>query len=226
MASQLPDEATAEVHLRRAGAVADRARRRGRVAVIAACAALLVAPAAALSLARSDADPNREAPAQTPEEEFTCTGPPPFAGEVPEGATEEERADSREAEATAFEAWKAANCPDEDGDERESPPDGVPSGGDACAGPPPFAEVPAEEADPAGGVIPSPRADEATALAEARAACNGESGDDGPADVVSPEGMPSGPPEGTPGGPPEGTPGGPPEGTPGGPPEGTPGGPP
>ena len=75
-----------------------------------------------------------------------------------------------------------------------------------CAGPPPFAGVPAQPADPANGVVPSPRALEARAFAAERRACNGEPDDD--VDDAEeggdlPEGVPGGPPEGTPG-PPEG----------------------
>jgi hypothetical protein len=105
-------------------------------------------------------------------------------------------------------------------------PDGPPPGTN-CAGPPPFADQPAQPADPSAGVIPSPRAHEANALDAARAACPDDPGG-------RPEGTPSGPPEGTPSGPPAGVESGAPEGTPSGPPagvesgapEGTPTGPP
>ncbi|MGH9119118.1 MAG: hypothetical protein ACRD0A_14920, partial [Acidimicrobiales bacterium] len=220
LARQVPDEATTEVHLRRAHAVAERVRHRSRVALAAACVALVAVPAALAVAVAEDRAPSRITPGQVPgEEEFTCAGPPPFAGEVPEGETEEERAASRAAESEAFETWRAANCPEDD--EGQGPPTGAPPAGDGCAGPPPFAEVPGEPADPSGGAIPSPRADEATTFAESRAACNDETapgvpaGSDPPGagsepgeSEVPPEGVPAGPPEGVPAGPPEGVPAG------------------
>ncbi len=225
MADQDLDETMVVSHLGRAHSSVHRSRRLGRVAVVAACAAALAAPAAALTIAAVDEDEPvpastsaRPAPVQA-EDELSCTGPPPFAGEVPEGDTPEEQEANREAEAEAFEAWREANCTDEDpaGD----PAQGRPDVGGECSGPPPFAETEAEGADPHNGVVPSPRAAEARAFAETRAACGG--GDGEGTDVEAPTGAArTGPPEGTPSGPPEGTPTGPPQGTPTGPPEGTP----
>ncbi len=49
---------------------------------------------------------------------------------------------------------------------------------DACTGPPPFAGVPAEPADPDAGIVPSPRAEEAHEHAAERQACHdGDTGD-------------------------------------------------
>jgi hypothetical protein len=188
--------------------------------------------------ARGEADEAAKAPV----DELACTGAPPFAGETPEGATEEEQAANRAAEAEAFEAWREANCPEDP----ESAGDwvvGIPPVADECAGPPPFAEVPAEPADPAGDVVPSPRAEEATTFAETRQQCRDEAGErtlpgserpdpalsDGPPEGVAdgpPEGVADGPPEGVADGPPEGVADGPPEGVADGPPEGVADGPP
>ncbi|MGQ0615974.1 MAG: hypothetical protein ACT4PW_03120 [Acidimicrobiia bacterium] len=241
------EPSTAARHVAELAAVAPARRTRWTPAVAVAAALLAVAvPAAAVAFG-DDSQPTDVGPAQTPEDpgpgggELSCTGPPPFAGTEPEGDTEEEQEANRAAEAEAFEVWRAENCPaDEERDDAEEgdaddegPPEGIPPGvAEGCAGPPPFAELPAEEADPGAGVIPSPRADEARQLAEQRAACGGEDGEgdvggtEAQAETGPPEGTPTGPPEGTPTGPPEGTPAGAPEGTPTGPPDGTPTGPP
>jgi len=108
-----------------------------------------------------------------------CVGPPPWAGTPPAGATEEQRAASRAAEAQAFAALRAA-CPD-DGDQGEAStgrPPGVPPAqagppariaDDPCVGPPPWAGIP-----PAGATEEeraASRAAEAQAFAALRAAC-------------------------------------------------------
>lgn len=221
----------------------------GRVAVLAAGVLALAAPAAALTVggAAGGGRPTELTSAQAPDGlgVLSCTGPPPFAGTVPEGGTAAERGAARAAEAAELAAWREANCPPEQIDEETRPP------GPECGGPPPFAGSSAEPADPEGDVVPSPRAAEAAAHAESRADCRpdgaaGTEDDVGatPEDVTTgppagtptgppasvttgpPDETPAGPPEGVTTGPPEGVPTGPQAGTPAGPPTGTPAGPP
>jgi hypothetical protein len=56
-----------------------------------------------------------------------CRGAPPFAGQPPVGATDEERSANRSAEAEAFAAVREA-CPDDEAGEGAGPPPGVPQG--------------------------------------------------------------------------------------------------
>ncbi|MGH9243356.1 MAG: hypothetical protein ACRD29_03375 [Acidimicrobiales bacterium] len=330
MALRPLEEATAQVHLARARAAADRRRRRARTGVIAACLALLAAPAAAVAVGALDepaptqlgvgpqqAPANQESTQacvpvdQSTEEvlagvtltwdssflcadapdagsytftvtvtnapgsadgvtvhsvELTHTTPrpggqaPPGSGsaqgvpfEVSAGGTgsfsvsgtyelvETDEGSKANLHFLAMGAGSASGDGFElginahlrgPGAEESGPPAGMPPLGDECFGPPPFAEIPAQPADPAGGVVPSPRAEEATTFAETRAACGADASEQAPPSSVTPvptappEGVPDGPPEGTPDGPPDDTPGGPPPGTPGGPPEGVPEGPP
>lgn len=220
-----------------------------RVAVLAAGVLALAAPAAALTVsgAPSGDQPAEVTSAQAPDGVgvLSCTGPPPFAGTVPDGETTAERGAARAAEAAELATWREANCPPDEADEETPPP------APECGGPPPFAGSSAEPADPGDEVVPSPRAAEAAAHAESRADCRPDdaagvgdddaaTGDDvttgppagtpaGPPAGVTPgppEGVPTGPPEGVVTGPPAGVPTGPPEGTPDGPPEGTPADPP
>ncbi|MGH9246474.1 MAG: hypothetical protein ACRD29_19620, partial [Acidimicrobiales bacterium] len=187
--------------------------------MIAACLMLMAAPAAAVAAStvgdRPVVEPGQPSEEAPDDEEFTCNGPPPFASQAPEGETEEERAANREAEAETFEAWREANCPEED-DDGQAPSEQTPPGAQACVGPPPFAEVPAEPADPSAGVIPSPRAEEATGFAETRSTCRDSDAGASPGPVPAPT-APGGTPSGTEGGPPEDVPPGPPGGVPGGP---------
>ena len=145
-----------------------------------------------------------DSPAQV--DDFACTGPPPFAGHVPDGETNAEQAVNRHVEAVAFAIWRAANCPLEDS-----------VADDGCTGPPVFAGTPADPADPTAGVVPSPRADEAAAHADARSGCQ----DTTTTAVLAasatpgvPESLPAGPPDSIPAGPPASTPAGPPDGVP------------
>ncbi len=192
-----------------------RAARVPRRVLTAAAVAVAVSAGAAWAASHTGAATIDVVPAQIgddgpagfdPFPDDPCKGPPPFAGQVPEGATEEEREANRAAEAEAWEEFKAANCPDEDpGD----PPGD--NGGDG--GPPSSLPVPPG----AGAVIP---ADPATpADPDAAATTPAPAAEPGP-----PPGVPTGPPAGTPNGPPPGTPSGPPEGA--GPPAGVPAGPP
>jgi hypothetical protein len=71
-----------------------------------------------------------EAPAPSDLDPFPddpCRGAPPFAGQPPVGATDEERSASRSAEAEAFAAVRQA-CPDDEAGEDAGPPPGVPQG--------------------------------------------------------------------------------------------------
>ncbi len=102
---------------------------------------------------------------------------------------------------------------------RESgPADGGPPAGEECASPPGFAGVPGQPASPAQGVVPSPRAGEATSFAESRAACSNETSPATPPGSVPPvparsaDSDPDGLPERGPAGPPPGAPDGPPPG--------------
>jgi hypothetical protein len=195
--------------------------RHHRVAVVAAaaCVGALTLPAAGLVAARTvGVDPAvAHHPAQV--DDFACTGPPPFAGQA-EGDTKAEQAANRHVEALAFAIWRATNCPL---DESSVPDD------DGCTGPPVFAGTPADPADPKAGVVPSPRAEEAAAHADARSGCQ----DTTSTEVLAasaipgvPDSVPAGPPDSVPAGPPTSTPVGPPEGVPAGPPESVPAGPP
>ena len=200
-------------------------RPLARVAVVAmACLVLLAAPAAALVAAASDDDPDPVVPAEAPddgdetgEDEFSCTGRPPFAGEPAEPADPDNGVvpSPRAEEAQAFEAWREANCPadedeDEDGDEATESttvPDD-PSEGSECNAQPPWAGVPAIPADPGSGQVPSERAEEAQDRNEDRRECR---------EAADPDR--GGPPASIPGGPPAGEPGGPPTDVPVGPPD-------
>ena len=199
-----------------------------RVAVVgaAACVGALTLSAAGVTAASAvGGDPAvARQPAQV--DDFACTGPPPFAGQVPDGETNVEQAVNRHVEAVAFAIWRAANCPLEDS-----------VADDGCTGPPVFAGTPADPADPTAGEVPSPRADEAAAHADARSGCQDTTttvvlaasatpGVPGSVPAGPPDSIPAGPPASTPAGPPEGVPAGPPESTPVGPPEGVPAGPP
>lgn len=196
-----------------------------RVAVAATAATLLVAaPGAALviSALRDDPAPVSPTEQEVPTDGFTCTGPPPFAGEP--GAEEVE----------AFAEWRATNCPDDEVDDDTTTTDttgttvvGEPTDegtDDDCTGPPDFAGEPAVPADPGSGQVPSQRAEEAREHAEERQACNGNGNEDqvdrgGPPASVPGRGEPGGPRDDSqPAGPPEDPPGGPPAGVPGGPP--------
>jgi hypothetical protein len=156
-------------HVGRAAGAADVGRRRRRTAAVVAggLAVLLGAPVGALAVSAAGDDPPAVVTGDAPPTaggELSCTGPPTFVGE-PEGDTEEEQAANREAEAEAIEAWREANCPIEG-----TGPD-APAASSECAGPPPFADQPATPADPEAGIVPSPRAAEANALAASRSAC-------------------------------------------------------
>ena len=70
--------------------------------------------------------------------ELTCTGPPPFAGQVPEGEGAVGRAVNRMVEALAFAMRRAINCPLEADDSASAVVLAVPS--EVPAGPP--ADVP------------------------------------------------------------------------------------
>jgi hypothetical protein len=199
-------------------------RPLARVAVVAmACLVLLAAPAAALVAAAGDDDPDPIVPAEAPDEapdagdetgetgdaEFSCTGPPPFAGEPAEPADPDNGVvpSPRAEEAHAFEAWREANCPaDEDEDEVEATesttvPDDPDAGeGNECNGQPPWAGEPATPADPGSGQVPSERAEEAHDRNEDRRECREAAGSE-----------PGGPPAGEPGGPPTDGPAGPPD---------------
>jgi hypothetical protein len=147
---------------------------------------------------------------QTDEEPFSCTGPPPFAGEVPE--SEEARA----AEAEAFSEFRATQCPQDDD---EAPPAST----DPCVGPPPFAGV-----KPADGRT---RAAEATEFARVRAACHATTTSTtttttAVAPSATPDSVPVGPPPDRPAGPPDSVPVGPPPDVSAGPPDDVPAGPP
>jgi hypothetical protein len=122
---------------------------------------LMVGGAMAVGALRSDpgvevdtvTTPARELiPAQSPVVDpfpgDICKGPPPFAGEVPEGTTETDRGVDRDRQAQAFEERKTAECPEDDAN-GTGPADPFP--GDICKGPPPFAGQfpdPPERAEP------------------------------------------------------------------------------
>lgn len=87
-----------------------------------------------------------------------CKGPPPFAGRTPEGDTEAERAANREAEARAWEEFKARYCPDEEPfvgpgplttpaeqPAPTGPPSSVPGPPDHVPGPPDYIPGPPNE---------------------------------------------------------------------------------
>jgi hypothetical protein len=199
--------------------------RNRRVAVVAAaCVGALTLPAADVVAARAvGGDPAAaQHPAQV--DDFACTGPPPFAGQVPEGGTKAEQAANRHDEALAFAIWRAANCPLD-----ETPVESNLLDDDGCTGPPVFAGTPADAADPKAGVVPSPRADEAAAHADERSGCQDTTSTEvltASASPGVPESVPAGPPDSLPAGPPASTPVGPPEDVPAGPPDSTPSGPP
>ena len=90
---------------------AARASSPCRAVVAAACVGALTLPAAGVVAARTvGGDPAvAQRPAQV--DDFACTGPPPFAGQVPDGETKAEQAVNRQVEALAFAIWRAANCP-------------------------------------------------------------------------------------------------------------------
>ena len=188
-------------------------RRRGLVA--AACVGALTLPAAGIVSAGASGGAEVGVRPSVPVAEFTCTGPPPFAGQVPEGETPVGRAVNRWVEALAFAMWRAVNCPLEADDIAAAvvlavPPEGVPTGPPDSvpvgppegvpAGPPDSVPVGPPEGVPAGPPVSVP--------------------------VGPPEGVPAGPPVSVPVGPPEGVPAGPPVSVPVGPPEGVPAGPP
>ncbi|MGH9136103.1 MAG: hypothetical protein ACRD0G_03530 [Acidimicrobiales bacterium] len=221
-------------HLDRALAAAATRRRRWPVVVVASLAAVTVATGVVTAVSgggRPETIGVLERPDDVPPTgDLSCDGPPPFAGQPPVGDTEEERASNRAAEAAEFAQWRAENCPAPATSEPPAtePPATSEPADDPCTGPPPFAGVPAEPADPAAGIVPSPRAAEAAAHAAQRQECH-----DGPTTTTAPppiepatnEVAPAGPPVSVPAGPPEGVPAGPPEGA-GDPPEGVPGDPP
>lgn len=219
-------------HLGRLASAQTAGRRPlARVAVVAVgCLLLVGAPAAALVAASRDDGPEPLVPAATDEDggkaELSCSGPPPFAGEpaTPADPAAGEVPSDRAAEAEAFEAWREANCPDDETTSTSTStstttptaPDAEGEGhrdgdgeGDGCTGPPPFAGEPATPADPGAGQVPSPRAEEAREHAERRQACGDRDGD--AEDQGGDEG-PEQPPARRPGGPPPGVPGGPPGG--------------
>jgi hypothetical protein len=131
------------------------------------------------------------------DEGFSCTGPPPFAETEPTG-----QPGQRGADASAFAAWRAANCPDDGTDEADQgPPPAAPSVAEedfTCTGPPPFAET-----EPTGQ--PGQRGADASAFAAWRAAnCPDDTtdadgtdeADQGPPPGIVPGGapVPAGPP--------------------------------
>lgn len=221
-----------------------RGSRMARVAVVATAVLLLVAaPAAALVAASQDDDADPVVPAEAPAEgdepgdlELSCTGPPPFAGEpaTPADPSAGDVPSDRAEEAAALEAWRDANCaddddPDDTDDESDESDEGtttVPStpGEDAaCNGRPPWAGVPATPADPQSGEVPSERSEEAHDRNDAARECRGETSGDDPDDSDDGgEGNGSGgPPSGVPGGPPDGGPNGPGGGPPSSDPNGS-----
>ena len=106
-------------------------RRRGLVA--AACLGALTLPAAGIASAGASGGAQVGVRPSVPVAELTCSGPPPFAGQVPEGETPVGRAVNRWVEAMAFAMWRAVNCPLEADDIAAAvvlavPPDSVPVG--------------------------------------------------------------------------------------------------
>jgi hypothetical protein len=115
LADQPLDDRVAAAHLDRATAAAAGGPEHRRTALLAASVAVLVLSAAGIVAARSGdgaSDPAGVVDRPTfVEEELACTGPPPFAGQVPDGDTMAERAANRQAEAREFAEWRAFNCP-------------------------------------------------------------------------------------------------------------------
>ena len=207
LADQPLDHRVAAAHLDRATAAAAGVPEHRRTALLAASVAALVLSAAGIVAARSGdgaSDPAGVVDRPTfVEGELACTGPPPFAGQVPDGDTMAERAANRQAEAREFAEWRAFNCPL---GERGSSPTVTSS------------------------VTTSTEATTTTVDPTTTMAMPTSSAAVSPAVGVEPQGPPEhvpGPPDGVPGppdgvpGPPEGVPG-PPDGVPG-PPEGLPG---
>jgi hypothetical protein len=161
--------------------------------------------------------------------EFTCVGPPPFAGTPAESG-------GRAAEALDFAEFRSTQCPASDDDIEIVVEPGAADvdDSDPCHGPPPFAGIPAN-GDVARAieallhaVVRSECQDDAPATPEEaessvlRAVADVPAGP--PADV--PAGPPAGPPADVPAGPPADVPAGPPADVPAGPPADVPAGPP
>lgn len=110
------------------------------------------------------------APTSVPADPFAddpCKGPPPFAGQTPEGDTEAERAANRAAESEAWEELKAQHCPAEQNEQpdqwaptRPAPPEMLPRPSPEEPAPPePMSGPPAPVPGPPGS-LPGPPPEE------------------------------------------------------------------